>query len=241
MRDWLSDSLLRASSTLPERVEGYALGRGLPFRLLSEMKVGLWEAPSEPCPDPVFRKRYGAHGEKLNDWISIPVWSPKGNLSGVEFRVWDGEKGSQKFWLPDVGWTPSFFGLTPSALNRIWDGGDIWLVEGVFDLALAHAVPSKDVVLACGGAKITPNQVRFIQRFLSDRALVHIAFDMDETGKMMAEGYIHPDTGRRVWGVGERLERVGVRSRLVRYRGGKDPGEVWESMGTAGMRRAFNL
>ncbi len=53
-------------------------------------------------------------------------------------------------------------------------------------------------------------------------------------------GYQHPDTGRRVWGVVERLERVGVRCRDVQYRG-KDPGDVWEVGGSPGLRRAFRL
>ena len=241
MNEWLTDHLITCSSVVPEEAEGHCLGRGLPSRLFDEMQVGVWFPPEEEAPDHTFRRRYGARGGDLEGWLTVPMWSPRGKVVGVEFRRWDGEKGSQKFYLPDSRWLPVFTGLVPSALSRIWKGGDVWLVEGLFDLSVAHVIPQKDVVLACGGAKITQNQLTFIKRFLSDRAWVHVCFDMDETGQNMAFGYTHPDTGNRVWGVSERLARVGIKSRVVQYRGGKDPGEIWESAGSDHLRRALSL
>lgn len=239
MRDWLAAAVLDSSVNLPEEAEGYVLGRGLTYSLMEEMRVGVWNPPSDPAPDSTFRYRYGDTGGRLEGWLVFPVWAPRGRLVGVEFRRWDGEKEVNKHFLPDVSWSPAFMGLTPSALNRIWEGGDVWLVEGVFDLALAHIVPPGDAVLACGGAKITRSQLSFLQRFMGSNAVVHVAFDMDETGQKMVHGYQHPDTGRRVWGVVERLEKVGVRAQPVSYRGGKDPGEIWEIGGAASLRRSF--
>lgn len=241
MRDWLAYTLIQAASSLSEDAEGYILGRGLPYSMLAEMNVGLWMGAETPCPDPVFSKRYGDHGQRVKEWLSFPLWSPRGRVVGVLFRRWDGEKEVSKFHLTETGWVPVFGGMTPSALNRIWNGGDVWLVEGVFDLALAHAVPKKDVVLSCEGAKVTPAQLTFLKRFLSDRSQVHVVFDMDETGQKMAHGYTHPETGKRVWGVQERLTRLGIRSRVVQYRGGKDPGEIWEDGGTSWLREVFRL
>lgn len=241
MRDWLTNALLASAASTPEGAEGHFLGRGVPYRVLQDTRMGLWLHPEDPCPDHTFRDRYGPRGERVEGWLSIPLWSPRGKILGVEFRRWDGEKGVQKYHLPDTAWTPVFGGMSPSAIQRIWKGGDVWLVEGVFDLALSHAVPDKDVVLACGGAKITPAQLLFLQRFLSPRAMVHVCFDMDETGQNMARGYTHPETGKHVWGVVERLSHAKVRSRLVQYRGGKDPGEVWEHGGLLSLRQALAL
>ena len=241
MRDWLTNAVLDSSAYLPEGAEGYVLGRGLPFSLMEEMKVGLWTPPEPPSPDTTFSYRHGDRGSRVHGWLTLPLWSPRGRVLGVEYRRWDGEKEVTKFFLPDAAWCPAFIGLTPSALNRIWEGGDVWLVEGVFDLALAHAVPSEDTVLGCGGAKLTRSHLAFLQRFMRPNAMVHVAFDMDETGQKMATGYIHPDTGRRVWGVVERLTHAGLRAHRVEYRGGKDPGEVWERGGTSALRRAFSL
>jgi DNA primase len=241
MREWLTHSLLQASSALTEEAEGYLLGRGIPFPLLREMGVGLWEGSEEPCPDPLFTERHGDHGQRNMGWLSFPLWSPRGRVVGVLFRRWDGVKEVSKFHLPEASWVPVFGGMVPSSLYRIWNGADVWLVEGAFDLALAHAVPEKDVVLSCEGAKATQSQLLFLQRFLVPRARVNVVFDMDETGQKMAHGYEHPDTGKRVWGVHERLSRMGLRSRVVRYRGGKDPGEIWEDGGTSWLREVFHL
>lgn len=54
MREWLTNALLDAAEALPEEAEGYAVGRGLPFRLLEEMRVGVWRCPEIPCPDNTF-------------------------------------------------------------------------------------------------------------------------------------------------------------------------------------------
>lgn len=241
MREWLTDALLASAATIPEEAEGYCLGRGLPYRVLQDTRVGLWTPPEAVCPNPTYRDRYGPHGERVARWLSFPLWSPRGRVLGVEYRRWDGEKAVQKYHLPESAWTPVFGGMSPSAIQRIWKGGDVWLVEGVFDLALAHAIPEKDVALACGGAKITPAQLRFLQRFLAPRAMVHVCFDMDQTGQNMASGYTHPETGKHVWGVVERLTHAKVRSRLVQYRGGKDPGEIWERGGTPALKHALAL
>ena len=239
MQEWLTNAVLEASTFLPETAEGYVLGRGLPYALMEEMRVGVWRLPEAPAPEKVFRHRHGVHGDRMEGWLSFPLWSPRGRVLGVEFRRWAGEKEVKKHFLAGASWSPVFMGMTPSALNRIWEGGDVWLVEGVFDLAVAHAVRSSDTVLSCGGAKLTRNQLIFLQRFLQPHAMVHVAFDMDETGKKMTHGYIHPDTGRRVWGVVERLAHAGLRAQSVAYRGGKDPGEVWERGGTSALRRAL--
>lgn len=238
---WLVDHLIKSAQDVPEPLLGYCLGRGLPYALFKEMGVGLWTALEEPCPDPDFRTKYGDYGEKLHHWMSVPIWSPRGHVVGVEFRRWDGQKSHQKYFLPDAEWVPAYIGLVPSALHRIWKGGDVWLVEGLFDLALSHVTPPQDVVLACGFAKITRNQATFLQRFMTPQARVHVCFDMDDTGQKMAKGYVHPTTGTHVWGAVEVLNRMGLSARLVQFRFGKDPGEVWEAGGASRLRDAFGF
>ena len=240
MREWLTEALLSSAAETPQEAEGYVLGRGLPSRFMEEMRVGLWRCPSVRAPDGVFVDRHGASGHYVDSWLTIPLWSPRGRVIGVEFRTWKGGKKVSKYHLPESAWSPVFVGLTPSNLDRIWAGGDVWLVEGVFDLALAHVTPDGDAVLSTGGAKITSRQVAFLQRFLSPRAMVHVVFDMDETGQKMTHGYTHPETGRKVWGVLQRLERAQIQCRSLKYRG-KDPGEVWSVGGARHLRAIFRL
>lgn len=229
---WLSSCLLSASQDVSEEALCYVSARGLPSALALEMQVGLWDHRRyHNSPDKTFSDRYGPTGSNVHNFVSIPIWAPSGRLVGVEWRRWDGEKSSLKYFLPNSKWEPAFIGMTPSVLNKIQKGGDVWLVEGVFDLAICHALPKGDVALACGGAKVTDLQLNLLSRFVRREAQVHVCFDMDETGRNMANGYIHPDTGKKVWGVSERLTLSGVRNRVVSYCGGKDPGEIWENGG----------
>lgn len=241
MREWLSDAILRAAVDLPEEFEGYVLGRGLPLSLMEEMRIGIWRHSSSVAPEVGFiRQGNGDRGQLREGWMTVPFWSPKGRIVGVEFRRWDGVKEVRDYRLPESKWVPVFIGLTPSVLQKIWNGGDVWLVEGVFDMAIAHVIPKKDVVLACGTARITRNQVDFLHRFLGPTAMVRVVFDEDETGRRQVMGYMD-EANKWVPGVPERLERVGVRSVAIRYRGGKDPGEIWEKGGRSALEKAFNL
>ncbi len=238
---WLNDALLTAADDLPEEVEGYALGRGLPERMFRNMGIGAWRLPPTEAPAEDFRKKFGPHGEVVQGWLSIPVRSPRGTLLGVEFRRWDGEKAVRKYHLADAAWNPLFHGEWPLALHKLWAGGDVWVVEGIFDMCLAHVVPERDAVLSTGGAAMSRQHVDFMARFLSPKALFHLTYDNDETGRRQATGFTDEKTKRHVPGVPERLRRVGVACHVTRYAGGKDPGEIWERGGAAALRTAFRL
>jgi DNA primase len=66
-----------------------------------------------------------------------------------------------------------------------------------------------------------------------------VCFDEDATGRGMAEGRVD-NTGAFHKGAKQALERVNVNVQVVRYRGGKDPGEIWDSGGRAALRAAFS-
>jgi DNA primase len=170
-------------------------------------------------------------------WLSIPLWAPSGKLLGVEFRRWQGDKAVMKHYLPPSKWTATFAGMNYTAMERIWSGADVWLVEGIFDLALAHV--AQGVVLACGGARLSYAHAQFISRFLRRSATAYVCFDEDATGRGMAEGRVD-NTGAFHMGAKQALERVNVNVQVVRYRGGKDPGEIWDSGGRAALRAAFS-
>ena len=242
MQNWLQDSLLSAAGELTEEVLGYALGRGLKRALIEELRVGVWISPPTESPDPTFADKNGPRGKSRIGWLTVPYWSPRGKALGVEFRTWDQDpKTVRDYRIAEAAYSPNFIGLVPSTLEKIWKGGDVWLVEGVFDLALSHVVPPKDVVLACGTARLTQPQLNFLVRFLDPSATVHVAYDEDETGRKQLTGYRDDKTGKWYSSVPDRLQRVGLRSRAVRYSGGKDPGEIWEKGGKHALAKAFHL
>ena len=237
MREWLGQAI--GNCALTEEAEGYVLGRGLPFSLIQELKVCVWQAQETTAPDRSFHNN-GVRGHRIHDWLCIPLYSPRGRLVGCEYRNMQ-EKKVRKFHLSESNWVPIFGGLCKTSFEKICAGSDVWIVEGIFDIALQKALPENNVVLSMGGAKITPHQLNFIKRFVRKSSTVHVCFDMDETGRKMANGYIHPDTKKKVWGVAERIERVNINTRIVNYRGGKDPGEIWENGGVFALKKSFNI
>ena len=236
MRDWLLNAI--KGLTLTEEALGYVLGRGLLSSLVKELKIGVWQVQETRAPDAEFHVN-GVMGHRLQGMLCIPIYSPRGVLLGCEFRSME-EKLVRKYYLPDVKWNPAFIGMCPSVFEKICKGYDVWLVEGVFDLSILKALPKNHVCLGMGGARVTPTQVKFLQRFVRPKSTVHICFDMDETGRKLSAGYKNDD-GKLIWGLKQKLDTVHINTRLVTYFGGKDPGEIWESGGTLALKKSFNL
>lgn len=241
MREWAEQTL--AAFTLPLEAEEHLLGRGLRESLVRELGIVEWDphatdgaAPSDPWfHDP--KKGVGPRGERLRGNLCIPIRNPRGKLLGFEVRVWRGPKRVSQFLLPDALWNPVFIGLTPASMQRLWDGGDAYIVEGLFDLgAMEQVVPARDVVLATLRARVSPRHVQFLHRFC--HGTVNMVYDNDATGRQQTEGWVDEE-GKRHWGAVETLKRVGLRVRDLPYRGGKDPGAIWELTGTPGLRKAF--
>lgn len=238
MRDWLASAL--SSMTLSSEAEGYVLGRGLSPRRIADLGVVQWDSSviTAPPPDRSFTESHGNKGFRWNERICIPIWSPRGILLGCEVRAWFGEKRVSQYLLPESNWNPVFIGMRPDVMARIWGGSDVWLVEGVFDLsALDHVVHTSAVVLATLRARVSPNHVTFFARYAS--GIVNIAYDNDETGQNQTYGFVDPESKRSRTGAVDFLRRAGVRARGVTYRGGKDPGQIWDSGGVPALRRAF--
>lgn len=191
-----------------------------------------WRLLEEPCPDPVWCKRYGSRGQALQGWMGIPLLSPAGEVVGLDARNIH-EKKVRRTVLPQAEWHPVWIGVAPR-MKDIWDGSDVWIVEGPFDLfALEWAVSSP--VLAAGRAKLTPRQVEFLRRFLKGTA--YMVFDNDEAGQNGTFGYVN-EQGQKRLGALQFLERAGVKADHIKY-DGKDPGDIWDRGGEEAVQAAF--
>jgi len=231
--NWLAAHLQNLSLT--EAHEGYFLGRGAKEESVVQFGIKTWQPIPEMCVDSEFTNRYGENGEFLADWAVWPLFSPRGLVLGFEGRRLP-EKRVIRHLLPEAGWQPLWLGLTPATMQRIWDGADVWIVEGFFDLfALEWAIPKGDVVLASLRAKLTDKHVEFLRRFC--KGWVRMVYDNDEAGQHGVHGFVD-ERGKKRWGALQRLSRVEVNAVAIRYRG-KDPGEIWDQGGVAAVRAAF--
>ncbi len=233
MHTWLDVALAECSLT-PE-VEDYFLGRGGKEETMRAEGITTWRATTTVIPDGPFRQRYGSKGEKLTGMLICPVRSPKGALIGFEGRSIY-QKYITDFRLPEEKWSPFFLG-TRSAMPAIWAGGDVWIVEGLFDKCpLEWAVPPTDAVLATVRAALSKKHLDFLQRFC--QGTVHMVYDQDVTGRKATLGWVD-EMGKRRPGALELLRKAGLRCRDVPYSGGKDPGVIWDKGGASAVCATF--
>lgn len=232
---WLDDAL--SQCRLTDEVEGYLLGRGAKEEFIQQEGIVTWCRADSPIPDQTFQDRYGTHGERLEGCLVCPVRSPKGEVIGFEGRSTQ-RKYITDFRLPPSAWNPFWLG-TKTAMPKIWSGGDVWIVEGLFDLCpLQWAIPQEDAILASVRAHLSRNHVEFLRRFC--KGWVNMVYDRDETGRKATHGYTD-DQGKRHWGALDNLQRVGLDCRDKPYSGGTDPGEIWDLGGAPAIKKAFPL
>lgn len=231
---WLAEHL--STSPLTEEVEGYLLGRGVTDTLIAELGCTTWRLLDSPRTEEDWARRYGPRGEKLVGRLITPLLSPRGQMIGFEARRIDC-KVIDRHLLPEAKWNPVWIGLTPRVMQAIWAGADVYVVEGLFDLAALYWLePKPEVVLSSVTAKLSDKHIEFLRRYC--RGYVNMVYDNDETGQQGMFGW-KDEQGKRKWGALDRLTHAGLKSRVVPYVGGKDPGELWSKFGVRGLRENF--
>lgn len=208
---------------LTEKAEDYFLGRGAKSATLTAMQLGEWVGAE--VSDAEFCKRYGNNGALLLGWYCWPLRTPDSRLVGVEFRHPFKKEVIRHLVHADSD-AHAVWCAHPDSFEKLWNGGAVWLVEGLFDLlALEWAVPPTDAVLACGRANLNKKQAESLHRF--DPPYVHIVFDRDDAGERGADFATKSLTGLK------------MRHGKFAYGGGKDPGEIWSKGGASAVASMF--
>lgn len=206
-----------------ERAEDYFLGRGAKSSTAQAMCLGEWAG--QEVSDTSFTVRYGKNGDRLLGWWCWPLRTPANRIVGVEFRNPD-RKEVIRHLIHSEADAHAVWTCRPDSFQRIWDGGAVWLVEGLFDLlALEWVVPDTDAVLACGRANLNKKQAESLRRLAPP--YVHVVFDRDDAGVRGADF------------ASKSLTAIGLRHSVVSYGGRKDPGELWSKGGKLAVVAAF--
>jgi DNA primase len=221
VNDWLSKGF-----SPPSQHQSYLRSRGVHEK--TSLEFFSWTPPDSGSPCPKFASHFGALGLRLKEHLIIPVRSPRGNILGFEARLIeaDGSKKVNQYRTAQAEWNPYFLGAE-KAFEALWQGADIWIVEGAFDMvALERVVPSCDAVISTLRAGMDVLSIEMISRFYTAHSTIHICYDNDETGRNKATSLYHT------------LKKQGLRVTLPKYRG-KDPNEVWKAGGDSLLRRYF--
>lgn len=184
-----------------------------------------FEPPEEPCPDSSQARKFGSHWEWFEGKLMMPVYTPRGELLGFDARSVE-RKDPLRWVLKSAAWNPAWIGM-PLAMDRIWEGRPVWIVEGYFDFfALEHAV-GKDAILGTGPARLNYRHVEFLRRWKPP--MVNLCFDQDEAGYKGRDKAL------------EDLTRLRVTCRSIPYGNtGDDPGLIWTRGGASAVTEAFD-
>ena len=224
MDKWIEAVL--SHSPLDEPSQVYLKGRGVDED--SSIQFYTWKPPETPAPCARFTHHFGAQGQKLKGSLITPIRSPRGSILGFEARRWDkeGSKKVRQYRTDRAEWNPYILGAE-RAFQSLWDNGDLWIVEGIFDLiALEKVIPSCDAVCTTLRAGMDLSTLPMLSRFYRKASTIYIAYDNDETGRKKGEWLVH------------KMTTLGMRAVLYKYRG-KDPNEVWTQGGERLMRQTF--
>lgn len=205
---WFDESIV-----MTDEMESYLLGRGAKRETLEAMNLGEWQ----PTPEAIQRH---PESKYLYGWLACPLRTPAGKIAGCDFRNIHHKDVRKIFFGTAAEWT-SLWVAPPNSFLKIWQHQPVYLVEGIFDMfALEWAVPSTAVVMACGRAGMTNQQMEALRRMQPSR--VHMVFDMDVPGRKASQF------------VSSRLRKIGLDVIEHSY-SCKDPGEVWLKYGASGL------
>lgn len=194
----------------------------------SSVKFSTWTPMGFKSPCNRFTHSFGENGFKIKNQIVYPIYSPRDEILGIEAqkREEDGSKRVFQYRTDSSQWNPYFLN-SKKAFQSLWDGCDLWIVEGVFDLiALEKAIPPCDTVISTLRAGMDQISMQMISRYFKRPSKIYIAYDNDETGIKKSK-----------WLRNEFLKR-NVDCEIWKYRG-NDPNEVWSKGGDHALRRMF--
>lgn len=219
---WLGKIL--DSMDLVESDVDYLMGRGGKEETIKELGIKTWNSnivDDSSIGDGFFRKEMGPSGSRIDGYIVIPFFSPMGEIIGLEAR--NHEKSIVDYRDQPSYWNPVTIGMN-RYIKNIVRGGNIWIVEGVFDLfAMEWVIPVGDSVLATVRANIGKMLSKFLFRFSPSMSSVggnvKLVYDNDDAGLKGTEISLCT------------LKKYGSFGRAIKYAGYKDPGEVWDSGG----------
>src|SRR5690606_5361640 len=160
-------------------------------------------------------------GKGKKDGFIFPLTSSLGDVRGVQFRYVDRERKGYTDYIENVGrYEFVTFGLS-QALPHIWETGEVWIVEGVFDLFPVQRVFPN--VFPSLTARVTETSVRFLRRLVKR---VYLLYDMDGPGRKACE-YFQRRYGKEFEVRTPKLPLVNT-VQGVRV---KDVSDLWEAWG----------
>ena len=168
--------------------------------------------------------------DKFRDRVMFPIIDVRGNVIGFGGRIFKESDPNSEFKPPkylNSGETIAFDkGKNLFSLNyaKKVNSRKIILVEGYMDVISVYQAGIKNIVATLGTA-LTENQAKLISKYASE---VLICYDMDEAGRKAALKAV------------DIFAAIGVKTRIVKLKGAKDPDEYIKKSGVAMFKKALD-
>lgn len=210
----------------PKTINTYGLGYAPPSydALLNRLR-DLGYTKEQAVEASLAVERDGRVYDKFRDRVMFPIIDTRGNIIGFGGRVMNTEEkdGYKPVKYLNSSKTPVFDkGRNLFSLNlaKNSDENKIILAEGYMDVISVYQAGIKNVVATLGTA-ITENQAKLLSRYANE---ILLCYDSDEAGVKAT---------KRAIGI---LTAAGVKGRVIKLKGAKDPDEYIKTNGAAAFR-----
>ncbi len=230
----LEDALSLYEREFWKKTKGYsyAAGRGIPEEIAKELRLGYapqgWDFILKslgPKYSPelleraglVIKKQGGGYYDRFRDRLIFPIFTEYGRVVGFGGRAISSDEEAKYINSPE---TPVYkkgrilYGLNWTKQHLRKEGKAV-LVEGYMDFLSLYAAGIKNVVASLG-TSLTQDQAFLLARFASE---VFVNYDSDEAGMRAAARAVPV------------LFSAGLKVRVVKLTGAKDPDEFVEKFG----------
>lgn len=218
---WLDDFVAFTQDCLGGREREALYTRGVTDEQIDLYQLGYIDAhlPEGKYPQD-FLEWWTNHNWQLDDCFVLPLTTTLGHTLGIQVRHVDrARKGYLDYYASDE--EAALFGLG-QAMPAVWETGDIWLVEGGFDVfPLQRHLSNVTATLHAG---IGNDFWRVLKRVASR---VYLAYDSDGAGRKASYDIVRGDHAKD-------FDFKIVKFPNVPYKGGKmttDPSELWDVWG----------
>ena len=215
---------LGARNLLPKTITAYGIGYAPnSFDALLKHLKSMGYSEKELVDASLAVERDGKIYDKFRDRVMFPIINVRGNVIGFGGRIFHEPDKNSEFKPPkylNSGETAAFDkGRNLFSLNlaKKTDTSKIILVEGYMDVISVYQAGIHNVVATLGTA-LTENQAKIINKYASE---VLICYDMDDAGRKAVMRAI------------EIFSSVGLRTKVVKLKGAKDPDEYISKNGVA--------
>jgi hypothetical protein len=218
---WIDQLVEYAEGRLGDRAREALWMRGVTDEQVLLYHLGYLNSDLPDLDYPKDFLEWSDNGKTLDDVFVLPLTTVLGQVKGLQFRHVERTRAGYRDFIP-YDQEPVYFGLG-QAMPHVWRTGEVFLVEGGFDLFPIQRV--RPQVVATLTARLTGQFAQLLYRIAGS---IWFCYDWDDAGRNGVERFKRSNYSRHF--KVHVIQRPGDAPRGSKGPV-KDPSELWESWG----------